>query len=94
MFSKVNLTIEMVLSFCFYCSPYRSFFINFVINKLINNFPKAPIKSSGSSTFIFQVFSHISILSFAFISILAFVIPSTNNKLFKQFIEAYLKAQM
>lgn len=73
----------MIVSSYLYCNPcWDLLLVNFDNNKLANGFLEVFTESSYSLVPIFYIFT----LSSAPI----FVIFSTNNKLFKKFIEIYL----
>lgn len=88
----------MALDFYLQCKPWHNFLlINSIDNKLANAALKAPTKSSGFFVLTFRAFFYnltpASTLKPAFIFVLASTILSTNNKLFKKFIEVCLAAQ-
>lgn len=75
---------------------YRNFCINSLSsgnNKVASNLLSAFTKSSGFSISIACTFSQSLFLGFALAFIPAFVVFSTNNKLFKKFLKAFLAAQ-
>lgn len=66
--------------------------INLSDNELANNVSRAPTKSSGSPAFTSLVPSYSLLLRSAPIPVPLLVILFINDKLFKNFIEAYLLA--
>lgn len=70
-------------------NPYINF-LNPRNNELANNFPEVSIKSNNSPAPISHIFSYFSFLSLTFISVSTSAVTFSNNKLFKQFMTAYL----
>lgn len=75
---------------------YHGFYMNLPNpeeNKLANNLSGAFTKSSSSFTLIFRTPTRFFFLKLTFILIPIFIALSTNNKLFKKFMEANLVTQ-
>lgn len=86
----------MALGFCPYCSSYQNPLSNNIIdNELVDDPLGASIKSSNFLKTTFHVFTPkpTSVVTASVFAPTPAVL-STNNKLFIQFMKAYLKAQV
>lgn len=81
-----------------YCSPRQNpSLANSIDNKLANGPAGAPTKSNNFLTPISQVFSYApTLVAYPTLALVLTIdlAPTSNNKLFKQFLKAYLEAQI
>ncbi len=88
-----NLAVKIAPGSRLWRSPRRNLPINSADNKLAGVPLRAPTKSSGSPAPISQAPSYAPTPGPTLITASASAVSSTNNELFKQFMQAYVAAQ-